>query len=209
MLPVPRGSTADFRIPGYRPAPDATDYNMRGAPSTSPSVRRPRSEREREREHEDRMEIAQVQEDQGGVVGPVRTPKRHHRSRRHGESSYPASDSNSSSKHRRSSSSPTMGGEPMYRMVTLFVDDQRDGRHYLTEVRVHVRPTHGGGWGNAREIAARLQSGPSRIDGECCVPRFARLRLNIGVSDSLWCAVVCCRACKSDRAARTSRVGLR
>ena len=55
--------------------------------------------------------------------------------------------------------------ERQFRLVTLFIDDQRTGRHYLAEVRVSVRTMSGGYWGNSREIAMRLQSGPSRVDG--------------------------------------------
>jgi hypothetical protein len=52
------------------------------------------------------------------------------------------------------------------RMLTLLIEDRRNGTDELAEVRVQLKFADGYFWADAKEVCAALQSGPSRIDGE-------------------------------------------
>jgi hypothetical protein len=51
------------------------------------------------------------------------------------------------------------------RMLTLLIEDRRNGSDELAEVRVPLKFAEGYFWADAKEVCATLQSGPSRIDG--------------------------------------------
>ena len=51
------------------------------------------------------------------------------------------------------------------RMLTLLIEDRRNGSDELAEVRVRLKFAEGYFWADAKEVCAALQSGPSRIDG--------------------------------------------
>ncbi|KAH9978808.1 hypothetical protein BGW80DRAFT_696853 [Lactifluus volemus] len=51
------------------------------------------------------------------------------------------------------------------RMLTLLIEDRRNGSDELAEVRVRLKFAEGYFWADAIEVCSALQSGPSRIDG--------------------------------------------
>jgi hypothetical protein len=79
-----------------------------------------------------------------------------------------------------SSRSETPGTKP--RMVTLLIEDRRNGTDELAEVHVPLKTIGEEGclWADAKDVCAALQSGPSRIDG---VSFFARAPLRIDQID--------------------------
>ena len=88
---------------------------------------------------------------------------------------YPGSARTTSSPAVKSSSlSETPGTKP--RMVTLLIEDRRNGTDELAEVHVPLKTIGEEGclWADAKDVCAALQSGPSRIDG---VSYFAYPRL--------------------------------
>jgi hypothetical protein len=61
------------------------------------------------------------------------------------------------------------------RMLTLLIEDRRNGSDELAEVHVPLKIAGEGYlWADAKDVCVALQSGPSRIDGEAF--RVARLR---------------------------------
>jgi hypothetical protein len=60
-------------------------------------------------------------------------------------------------------------------MLTLLIEDRRNGTDELAEVHVPLKIAGEGYlWADAKDVCAALQGGPSRIDGEAF--RVARLR---------------------------------
>ena len=80
---------------------------------------------------------------------------------------YPGSARMTSPALKSSSRSETPGTKP--RMVTLLIEDRRNGTDELAEVHVPLKTIGEEGclWADAKDVCAALQSGPSRIDGVC------------------------------------------
>jgi hypothetical protein len=91
-------------------------------------------------------------------------------SRPSSSAAYPVSThttSNESSPALVSDSRPRRSSTPSTkpRMLTLLIEDRRNGSDELAEVRVRLKFAEGYFWADAIEVCAALQSGPSRIDG--------------------------------------------
>ena len=68
----------------------------------------------------------------------------------------------------------TAGAKP--RMLTLLIEDRRNGTDELAEIHVPLKNAGEALWADARDVCAALQSGPSRIDGGGFCARFANVK---------------------------------
>jgi hypothetical protein len=80
-------------------------------------------------------------------------------------SSHAASDECSPALVADSRSHHSLTPNTKLRMLTLLIEDRRNGSDELAEVRVRLKFAEGYFWADAKEVCAALQSGPSRIDG--------------------------------------------